>query len=521
MRFAALLAPLLASTLASAAYGQVALQPPLSSSIVPRIPMPTHALARTPEETVWYNRVLDGMAASNVLADGIMISGDSYTIGRDGGNYTEALIMAYRATGDRQFLDRVLELANLAKAQLRDAWLDGTTDGFTGWLWLIDPTNTTFFGKDTNWLDESISAGNAALWMYTFDQNRQLDPAYAAAADFWRNWLETQFLGKSYQRAGSALAAWNTPFAAFYKPDLEPRSANWRLAYYLWKVTGNAFYRDREQEIRTQLVNAFQVNPANTLAYRFARQLDVSTQEWMLTNYANYPMRVVIEMNLEGVPFFSSPVPMKRFASTFRNIIFNNSLSATTMKNDVNGGGSTSFALYAFNAFSPWDSTGFLMNLADDAIVGAGNYAAGGNSKAARNDVYIASYALYALSPEGTTGTMVSRFDAVPQSDGAVRIEFELGSAAGTTPFLVYRSDDGGFAFARVTESPVSGEGVHVVLDTPPADQSTLIYELRSLSGGTEVTMERVQVQVGVTARGAWHSRPASPTRSRPPRRFT
>src|SRR5207342_1518135 len=131
MRFAPLLAPLLALTLASAAYGQVALQPPLSPSIVPRIPMPAHALARTPQETIWYNRILDAMAGSDVLAEGLMNSGDSYTIGRDGGNYTEALILAYRATGDRQFLDRVLELANLAKAQLRDAWLDGTTDGFT------------------------------------------------------------------------------------------------------------------------------------------------------------------------------------------------------------------------------------------------------------------------------------------------------------------------------------------------------------------------------------------------------
>ena len=185
------------------ARAQTALQPPLSESSIPRVPMPIAGLALTPEQTIWYNRVLAGMAASNVLAEGIMNSGDSYTIGRDGGNYTEALIMAYRASGDRRFLDRVLQLTQLARAQLRDAWLDGTTDGYTSWLWLADPANATYYGKDTNWLDESISSGNAALWMYTFNQNRQLDPAYAEAADFWRNWLETQFLGKSYARAGA------------------------------------------------------------------------------------------------------------------------------------------------------------------------------------------------------------------------------------------------------------------------------------------------------------------------------
>ena len=185
---------------------------------------------------------------------------------------------------------------------------------------------------------------------------------------------------------------------------MEPRSANWRLAYYLWKVTGNTFYRDREQEIRTQLVNAFQVNPANGLAYRWARQLDPTTQEWQTINYANYVMRVVNEMNLEGVPFFSSPVPMKRFASTYRDIVYGRLLSIVTMKNDVNGGGSTGFALYAMNAFSPWDTTGFLMNLANLGITGEGHYAGGGTSKAARNDVYISSYALMALAPRGSVG---------------------------------------------------------------------------------------------------------------------
>jgi FlgD Ig-like domain len=393
MRSLVLVAAFLCLSTAPVARAQTALQPPLPESSIPSVAMPAAALALTPEQTIWLNRALAGMAASNVLIEDIMNGGDAYAIGRDGGNYTEALIMAYRASGDRRFLDRVLQVTQLARAKLRDAWLDGTTDGYTGWLWLVDPTNTTYYGKDTNWLDESISSGNAALWMYTFNQNRQLDPAYAEAADFWRNWLETQFLAKSYARAGSALAAWNTP-----------RSANWRLAYYLWKVTGNTFYRDREQEIRTQLVNAFQVNPTNGLAYRWARQLDPTTQEWMTINYANYVTRVVSEMNLEGVPFFSSPVPMKRFASTFRDMVYGKLLVITTMKNDVNGGGSTTFALYAMNAFSPWDSTGFLMSLADLGITGAGHYAGGGTSKAARNDVFIASYALMALAPRGSVG---------------------------------------------------------------------------------------------------------------------
>lgn len=469
----------------------------LALCAVPRTQAETRAL--TPEEQLWSDRVLAGMTGSAVLANELMTGGDSYTVGREGGNYTESLILAYRATGDRRFLDRVLELSDLAKGTLRDAWLDGTTDGYTSWLWLIDPANPTYYGKDTNWLDESISSGNAALWMWVFHRDRALDPDYAIAADFWRSWLENHFLAKWYARAGGALPAWNTPFAGFYKPDTEPRSANWRLAYYLWKVTGNTFYRDRAEEIRAQLQASLQVNPAVPSAFRWARQLDYNTQEWQAINYANYFARVAIEMNLEGVPFFASPITMKRFAGTFRDVVYVNSLPArTTMKNDVNGGGSTAFALYAHNGFSAWDSTGFLMSLAEQSITGAGNYASGGRSKAARNDVYIASYALMALSPAGVTAARVTRFDALPQTDGSVRIEFELGSDGGDITANLYRIEQDGVTVTRINEDPIHGIGQHSLLDVPPLGDALIVYELRELVQGTEQAIGRIEVSRGI-----------------------
>ncbi len=470
----------------------------LTSLAAPHAHAATRAL--TPEETIWRDRVVAGMAASNVLMDNTMTGGDSYAIGREGGNYTQALILSFRATGERQFLDRVLVLSNLAKAQLRDAWLDGTTDGYTAWLWTVDPTNATYYGKDTNWLDESISSGTVALWMWTFHANRSLDPAYGVAADYWRGWLENHFLAKWYARAGGAIPAWNTPFAGFYKPDTEPRSANWRLAYYLWKVTGNTFYLDRANEIRAQLQASLQVNPSVPSAYRWARQLDPATLDWQAVNYANYFARVAIEMNLEGVEFFSSPVTMKRWAGTFRDVVYVSSLPGrTTMKNDVNGAGSTAFALYAFNGFSAWDSTGFLMNLANQSITGAGNYAGGGTSKAARNDVYMASYALMALSPSGVTATRVTRLAAQPQTDGTVRIEFELASDGGDMTANLYRLESDGVTRTLVNEGPIFGAGGHVIIDSPPAGDTPLIYELREVIQGAEYAIGRIQVLRGAS----------------------
>jgi hypothetical protein len=423
----------------------------------------------TPAESLWYARLVTGMNASQQLVNNTMSSGDSYSIGRDGGNYVEALVLAYRATGNRMLLDRVLELTELARAQLRDAWLDGTTDGFTDWLWLADPTNPTYYGKDTNWLDESIASGNVALWACTFQRYRTLDTRYAVAADFWRGWLETQFLAKWYQRAGGdSLAAWHTPYLAFYKPDLEPRSANWRLAHYLYVLGGNPFYRDRANAIAAELAGAQTLNPARPTAYRWPRQCDPASQEWQLVNYANYYMRVIFEMRLEGQTPFPSTVDMKRFASTFRDVIYPAALPAlATMPNDVSGGGSRTYALYVFNGFAPWDSTGSLMNLASRSI--AGSYAGGGLSKAGRDDAFISAYALMGLAlappstdvPEAPVAPPVLRLGPGQPNpfSGSTRIAFELTTPAHVR-FAVY---DATGALVRLLENREFGVGHHSV----------------------------------------------------------
>lgn len=476
-------------------------------------PRPAESAALTPQEQVWRDRLLEAMAASNVLVDDIMAEGDAYELGRTGGDYTEALLMAYRATGDITFLERLYDLSQRARASLRDAWLDGTTDGYTSWLWRVDPLNPTYYGKDTNWLDESICSGNAALWAWALHANRALDPRYAAAADFWRDWLENHFLAKWYARAGgNPLTAWNTPYAAFYKPDTEPRSANWRLAHYLWLVTGNTFYRDRATQIVNELAGANHLNPAKPQAYRWTKETAPTSVNWQPVNYANYYMRVVLEMNLEGVPFFSSPVEMKRFAATFRDVVYSGTLPArTTMTSNVNGDGSTGYALYAFNGFAAWDTTGFLMNLAEQSITGAGNYAGGGTSKAARNDVYISSYALMALSPMGPTATLVTRFQANPLADGRVRIEWELAPSAASAAAHVDRVSADGVGRTRLTGSAVSGPGLHEVVDEEPGEESTLTYELVEVDADGEHALQRLTLERGAAAGPGLALSPAAP----------
>ena len=468
-------------------------------------------VALTPEETVWRDRLLAAMDGSANLANDIMTGGDAYMVGRGGGDYIEALLVAFRATGDVRFLDRVYQLTELARGSLKDAWLDGTTDGYTSWLWLIDPANATYYGKDINWLDESICSGNVALWTWALHANRGLDSRYGVAADFWRNWLENHFLAKWYARAGGALTAWNTPYAAFYKPDTEPRSANWRLAHYLWLVTGNTFYRDRDTQIVAELSGANEVNPAHPTAFRWTKETDPASVNWQPVNYANYYMRAVLEMNLEGAAFYSQDANMKRFAATFRDVVYANSLPArTSMTNTVNGDGSTSFALYAFNGFAAWDSTGFLKNLADQTIVGAGNYASGGQSKAARNDVFLSGYALLALSPAGPTAAVLAACSAEPQADGSVRVSWRLSGAGADVRTNLWRLSADGVERTLVNAEPLVGESQSVV-DTEPGDAAVVTYELTEVTADGERSLQRFSVELGATGASGLRLAPAAP----------
>ena len=82
------------------------------------------------------------MEASRDTVDGRSASRDLYLLGRYVNDYTVALIMALRATGDLQFLDRAAEIWENARATLADEWCDGTTDGYQNWVWLINPDIT-------------------------------------------------------------------------------------------------------------------------------------------------------------------------------------------------------------------------------------------------------------------------------------------------------------------------------------------------------------------------------------------
>src|SRR2546426_10680 len=101
---------------------------------------PNFSRARlTATEQLWYDRLWTLANAAAAVADTRAGSDDLYTYGRSVGDYNAYLLMGLRATGDRAFLDRVAVVTDIMRTKLKDAWDDGTTDGFVNWRWGASP----------------------------------------------------------------------------------------------------------------------------------------------------------------------------------------------------------------------------------------------------------------------------------------------------------------------------------------------------------------------------------------------
>ena len=348
---------------------------------------PTFRLEDLPPDALyWHGRLKEAIVGGDAYIQQHSRSDDLYRIGRTVGDYNSALIMALRATGDLSFLDRVVEICNNIRADLADAWDDGTTDGYLNWRWRKEPA--TYYGNDLHRTDELFTHMNLAMVAYTFEVNRDLKPAYAEQADFWKSYLLDHFLPKWTERAGGdPIAAWNTG-DGFWRRTTSPRAQQLRGAYYLYKLTGDSFFLDRAEECAADVVHFAQINPAVPTAYRWKHAISGTDEGWQRVNYANYLMRAVLEMNLEGYTDWRLDSEMERYASTFRDVVWTSTVAPfDTMTYRVSGEGETQTRLYCMAGLARWDPTGKILALADVRWA------------AHPYGVSIAAYALAAVSP--------------------------------------------------------------------------------------------------------------------------
>jgi hypothetical protein len=408
---------------------------------------------------------------------------DLYTYGRSVGDYNAFMLMGLRATGDRAFLDRVKVVTDSMRTKLRDAddaCVGGTTDGFLDWRWRAvglgySCTNTGgFYGSDHHQLDDAMTHGNYLL----------------------HHWE-----AKWIQRAGGdSLKGWMDNSVGMYKHEAHVVANIMRAAYYLWKITGNPFYKGRADALAALSATNCVPNAVVPTAYSWHHQVD-NTTTWQAINYAEYTSSVFCDLHFDGYTPYASTVEMKKFMSTWRDIVFGaSSPGFTLMSPDVNGGG-TPIAISASgaSAYARWDSTGKLSAYAT-ALSG------GTPSAVSIYTIRLTAGAEAAVSTRGSAGnappTRITDLAAAMVSDQSVLLTWTApgddGLSGRATSYELRRSSqpitDANFASATVVpisltpQAAGSAEQFAVLGLTPGAAYYFAIRALDDLAAASPVS---------------------------------
>ncbi len=339
------------------------------------------------EQRAHYDRLLQEIEVPDGIFDQAR-SGDTFTYGRQVYSYIQAVLTAFRITGDLALLDHVDVIAELMRAELRDGWYgtldgtDGTTDGYLNWVDKVE-TPSIYRGKDNTKINEMMSHATVAFFAYALEANRDLrSPSgrdYAAHADFWKDYLVNHFEAKWREREGKP-----SGFPIMTRPHTTEHHKWLQWHYYMGKLTGNQAYLDEANVMADDIwSDVFIVNTSAGPAFVWARSLDAldGTQATYLQPmaYARHVFGASVDLHLEGFHNWAVDENMARFARTFTEFIIDTS---DPIKNgfapDIGGGqprlhlkvdtswARTSLSRYSesnWALISAWDTTAEMRDL--------------------------------------------------------------------------------------------------------------------------------------------------------------
>ena len=283
------------------------------------------------DQRVWFDRTWTAIANSSSNANSWASSGNLYDYGRQLNLYVHQLLTGLRATGDLRFLDEAERLSRLMEAELTDEWLDGTKDGYRGWLYLRN--STTHYGKDLHVMDEMLTHSGVAAIMYALYINRDLpSPSgidYGVRADFWYDYLKNDFEAKWRDRR-------NTPTGfPFLERDLTHPTAQWiRYHHYMGLRSGDDGYTKEAQRLAA-IIDRVLV-PTSTPkgdAFVWCHRPSNDCLYAQPTNYARYTINAIVDMTWEGL---FTEHDLAKLATTVSHFVIDNGIDG--LAPDVHGG---------------------------------------------------------------------------------------------------------------------------------------------------------------------------------------
>lgn len=287
---------------------------------------PAFNISSLPTETqVWYRRFIAALNNSNQYPNiqSAARSGDLYQLGRYVATDVTTTLTVFRLTGDLQLLDRVDEIMQIARGQLRDT----NGDGYLNWRWLHNRNDSAWYGDDRHVMDEIMTHGMVAEVAWAFHQNRDLtSPSgvdYKERAAFWADYLD-QWEAKWRERNRRP-----TGYNFIHKNLTHPYLNLVRFHWYKYRLTNDEGYLNEATRLANE-VNSGQLREISTSGgpglvfphgvVKYEPNLDYLAP----FNYAEYSTQVLMDLAFEPFAPFSRESTLVPLANTIAHKVIDN-----------------------------------------------------------------------------------------------------------------------------------------------------------------------------------------------------
>ena len=298
-----------------------------------------------PEQRKWYDRIWKAINNPEQDATELAKSDDLFKYRGLLYGYDNALLTAFRVTGDLRLLDEVSRISQIMRGELADSWrdtadgTDGTKDGYLNWVNRYD-TSKQFKGKDTILIYELKTHTHVAQFAWAFENNRDLQSPggydYSEQADFWKDYLVNHFEAKWRKRNAKPTGF---PFAQHIGFHSMHSFMTWH--YYMGKLTGSTAYtKEAERMAQSFWKNDFKETSSRYgEALVWSRVVFPATDEnyLMPQHYARYIVREAVDMHLEGFQRYADRASLEKIARSVADFVVIDA-SIPSFARDIGGG---------------------------------------------------------------------------------------------------------------------------------------------------------------------------------------
>jgi hypothetical protein len=284
----------------------------------------------------WYQELLERTGSAEMMS--AARSGNLYDVARYMNLHVTALLLTFSETRDLKLLDVIDEAMQSARDELRDAWLDGTRDGYRGWLYTQEANaDTRYFGKDNLEIDEMMAHGMVAAVTYAYYLNRFSESPggvdYNERFQFWSDFLINDFEAKWRERNDVKRG-----FPFVDKFLTHPKVGMMRYLYYMG-LLGYERHAREARKMADDIAEHFKrVETPGGDAYVFDHGFD-EPYGMVRTIYARYTLPVILELSLTGLKPFDEEF-VRPFANTVAYLLLDREPfeSEGLLAPDVGGG---------------------------------------------------------------------------------------------------------------------------------------------------------------------------------------